>query len=893
MSTDSPPLESPPRINPSPPFGLSDVTQANSIAVNASSRSYYPPSLPLRDDHVVPINSLPPSPRTPIRRSTPRTPTLGFETRTPSSVRSSSTSSPRSPSRRIQSTRTTRNSGYSTSIDFNNDQAWAIEFGQESGRTEGEDGNGREEEEEEEPLMLPFNYQSIRQIENPRSLPTVKKGKRQSRLVTMRWTVIMCTIAVTVMCWLSWQIVLKGEIEETGEKLLREEMMNLISTRFEKQYNGTVEQILVTGDEDDVEEEVLGQNGDSVTMENGEEFVYRNPFGGTFLKSKLFTSLGAKAQNDTPSLAEEWDFETQTISGVNLGGWLTLEPFITPALFEPFLNSTTPSPAVDEYTLSQNLLHQGGESHLLKVLDHHYRTFITEKDFAEIAGAGLNWVRIPLPFWSISKWPGEPFLERTSWKYFLKALEWSRKYGLRVNLDLHSVPGSQNGWNHSGKWGSINWLHSTMGYANAQRSLDYIETLAEFVSRPEVAEVVKMFSLLNEPMMNVIGTEPLRSFYAKAYRVIRAQTGYNSGPIIAIHDGFKGTRRWFDFPTTDQFRDFPAVDEKFYYSEQSYGVDANLKKVKQTGGLDRVAIDSHRYLAFSEPDTRSVREQILKKWAPEFNKTFNGFGIPIAGEFSIAPNDCGRFLNNVNQGTRLEGTFLNEVSGKPLFNASVVEGSCDFWEDYENWSQDLIKDLRDLAYAQMDTFQNWFYWTWKTAPSLEHPQRFANPLWSYSLGLERGWIPRDPRQSQAFCYSYAERHSLMAGMPRRRARKSRNEMEGWKIGQYTSEDERILPHERASETNKYPWPPKYFYLDPMSAPSSFDVSKPKLEVSTLPRYARTAQPVELPGPPSKALFPPSPVSSRLWHEQIVGCEYPDTWNSLNSTNWSKACLSAF
>jgi len=26
---------------------------------------------------------------------------------------------------------------------------------------------------------------------------------------------------------------------------------------------------------------------------------------------------------------------------------------------------------------------------------------------------------------------------------FLKALKWSRKYGLRINLDLHSVPGSQ------------------------------------------------------------------------------------------------------------------------------------------------------------------------------------------------------------------------------------------------------------------------------------------------------------------------------------------------------------------------------------------------------------------------------------------------------------------
>lgn len=30
--------------------------------------------------------------------------------------------------------------------------------------------------------------------------------------------------------------------------------------------------------------------------------------------------------------------------------------------------------------------------------------------------------------------------------YFLKAIEWARKYGLRINLDLHAVPGSQNGW---------------------------------------------------------------------------------------------------------------------------------------------------------------------------------------------------------------------------------------------------------------------------------------------------------------------------------------------------------------------------------------------------------------------------------------------------------------
>jgi aryl-phospho-beta-D-glucosidase BglC (GH1 family) len=30
-----------------------------------------------------------------------------------------------------------------------------------------------------------------------------------------------------------------------------------------------------------------------------------------------------------------------------------------------------------------------------------------------------------------------------SWKYFFRAIVWARKYGLRINLDLHAVPGSQ------------------------------------------------------------------------------------------------------------------------------------------------------------------------------------------------------------------------------------------------------------------------------------------------------------------------------------------------------------------------------------------------------------------------------------------------------------------
>ena len=43
----------------------------------------------------------------------------------------------------------------------------------------------------------------------------------------------------------------------------------------------------------------------------------------------------------------------------------------------------------------------------------------TEKDFAEIAGAGLNFLRIPIPWWAIEVQGDEPFLPRVSWKSVL------------------------------------------------------------------------------------------------------------------------------------------------------------------------------------------------------------------------------------------------------------------------------------------------------------------------------------------------------------------------------------------------------------------------------------------------------------------------------------------
>ena len=53
-----------------------------------------------------------------------------------------------------------------------------------------------------------------------------------------------------------------------------------------------------------------------------------------------------------------------------------------------------------------------------------------------------------------------------------------------------------------------------MGYANAQRTLDYIRVITEFISQPQYSDVVVMFGVLNEPRGSpVIGGTQLDGLY--------------------------------------------------------------------------------------------------------------------------------------------------------------------------------------------------------------------------------------------------------------------------------------------------------------------------------------------------------------------------------------------
>ena len=48
-------------------------------------------------------------------------------------------------------------------------------------------------------------------------------------------------------------------------------------------------------------------------------------------------------------------------------------------------------------------------------------------------------------------------------------------------------------------------MNGIMGIANAQRTLDYIRILTEFISQPEYRNVVPLFGIVNEARVGDIG----------------------------------------------------------------------------------------------------------------------------------------------------------------------------------------------------------------------------------------------------------------------------------------------------------------------------------------------------------------------------------------------------
>jgi glucan 1,3-beta-glucosidase len=409
------------------------------------------------------------------------------------------------------------------------------------------------------------------------------------------------------------------------------------------------------------------------------------------------------ATKNTPPISTAWgSYADRPARGVNLGGWLSLEPFITPSLF----NYDSSLGIVDEWTLTTQL-----GSAAQSTLEKHYATFVTEQTFVDIANAGLDHVRIPFSYWAVATYPGDPYVFRTSWRYLLRGIEWARQNGLRINLDLHGLPGSQNGWNHSGRQGAIGWLNGTDGALNANRSLEVHDQLSQFFAQDRYKDIIAFYGLANEPKMTVLPVSEVLDWTANAYTLVR-QNGMNA--YVVFGDGFMGLAKWQG----------------------------------QLTGYDGLVLDAHQYVIFNENQidyTHTTKvNYACTGWTEQSEQSMDvstGFGPTIFAEWSQADTDCAPNLNDVGIGNRWTGTYNigNSTTDVLTPDCPTKNSQCECTDanaDPSQYSATYKQFLQMFAEAQMASFEKgwgWFYWTWVTEDATQ---------WSYQLGLAAGILPQ-------------------------------------------------------------------------------------------------------------------------------------------------------
>lgn len=339
------------------------------------------------------------------------------------------------------------------------------------------------------------------------------------------------------------------------------------------------------------------------------------------------------------------------IRGVNLGGWLVLEKWMTPSLFEG-LNAT------DETTWCVEMGDRAPER-----LRQHWDTFITEADFEWLSGVGINAVRIPVGFWLF----GPPYPHH--WKYGEKqspfveggverldrAFEWAEKHGLLVLLDLHAAPGCQNGFDNGG-------LHGVMEWHMKQEYIEFaLETLRRLAERYGKRNGLLGIEVLNEPRWDV-PSDLLKDYTRKAYQIIRNFCSRNDGAVV-FNDGFRSPEEYSGC-----------------FCEPEYS---------------NVVLDIHRYQCFSDGDKNMDIYGHIQKAAIEWKNETDSLAKNPALWTYVGEWSLGLDLQEVSLWA--QGPFPHALKGMDEFQQAVAR-----------------RAYGAAQLASFERYMGWFFWSYKT-----------------------------------------------------------------------------------------------------------------------------------------------------------------------------------
>lgn len=249
---------------------------------------------------------------------------------------------------------------------------------------------------------------------------------------------------------------------------------------------------------------------------------------------------------------------------------------------------------------------------------------------------------------------------------------------------IETAPGSQNGFDNSGKRGAINWQK---GNTVDQTKMAFKALTKRYAKDGDVVTAVEA---LNEPNIpGGVNEDELKQYYYDAWGVAREAS---QNTAVVLHDGFVPTESWNGFMSEATGVWFVMMDTHHYEVFDN--------------GLLALDVNSHAKTACEFANQHAVTTD---KWT-------------IVGEWTGAMTDCAKYLNGKGIGARYDGSYLS----------SKAVGSCDGKSvgTVNSLSQNDRIGIRRFIEAQLDAYEKaggWLYWTWKTegAPEWDMQQQLA------------------------------------------------------------------------------------------------------------------------------------------------------------------------
>ena len=367
--------------------------------------------------------------------------------------------------------------------------------------------------------------------------------------------------------------------------------------------------------------------------------------------------------------------------GVNVGNWLILERFMDSGeMFKDQFAS-----AVDQWTFDSI---PGAED----ALKTHWDTWFNETHVQRLQSYGFNALRIPIGFWAFDN-TGTPYKQGAA-EYVDKAIVWARNAGMKVMVDCHGSPGSQNGQDHSGRTGAVHWQEED----NLERSKQILRTIVSRYGGMENSDVV-------------FGIEIVSKF---------APSHVSSSRRSITH-----SLTFLDEPTPDSPNSFTTSQDwasEVYSSLQDLIASSNLNKdleiithdsfmgptqfipiaQKLTSPIKTptFSVDQHNYQLYTPEDMAMAQPEHIAKacgWSSALQTTRSAMPVYV-GEWTPLTHICVRADGNTFGGTECAEEGCQCVS-----------------TNTEEWGTPLVEQVRRYAEAQLDIFEanadGWFVWS--------------------------------------------------------------------------------------------------------------------------------------------------------------------------------------